>query len=109
MSVKLDRKTKRLLAEPLGVLGLSVRTTNGLENAGLLTVEDLLNSCPHRPGFCNESRAKNRGVCPCRQVFAAGDAQRRTFEPTCYLLGVANLGEKTLQEVRDRLSERGLV
>jgi DNA-directed RNA polymerase alpha subunit len=107
MSTLLDKRQRRLLPEPLGVLGLSVRTTNGLENAGLQTIEDLLQACPHRQETCEAARDKAGGLCQCRASFAKNDPQRKEFEPTCYLLDVPNMGEKTLNEVLGRLADRG--
>jgi DNA-directed RNA polymerase alpha subunit len=108
MGTVLDKRQKRLLPEPLGVLGMSVRTTNGLENVGLATVEDLLLACPHRRETCEAARNMKGGVCPCRRIFPLGSADRAEFEPTCYLLDVPNMGEKTLNEIRGCLADRGL-
>ena len=65
----------RLMAERLEMstaeIGLSVRTTNCLEERGIFTVRDLLNSTPDQ------------------------------------LLGIANFGEKTLEEVYKALESIG--
>lgn len=94
------RKLAKLLEEPIGQLGLSVRICNALEEAGVLTVRDLLYSCRHRPEDCAER-------CQCRLVFPEQDPRRKDYQPHCYLLSIANFGEKTLREVFDKLAEHG--
>lgn len=84
-----------LLDEPIGCLNLSVRTANSLDKAGVLTVSQLLHSCPRRAVDCYEN-------CRC-----APPGQTR--QPTCYLLDIPNFGEKTLQEVMAALAAAGFV
>ena len=60
-----------LLEMSTAEIGLSVRTTNCLEECGIFTVRDLLNSSPAK------------------------------------LLGIANFGEKTLEEVYKSLEKFG--
>ena len=65
------RLTQERLELPTAEIGLSVRTTNCLEEKGIFTVRDLLNSTPGQ------------------------------------LLGIANFGEKTLDEVYKALEKFG--
>lgn len=100
-AIRMTREVTRLLNEPLGVLGLSVRTVNALEEAGLMLVEDLLNVCPGSSAGCVKYG------CPCRRKLGRGAAWR----PSLYLFDVPNLGSKTYAEiqlvVRKSLSEAG--
>ena len=70
-----EDENARLMKERLEMstaeMGLSVRTTNCLEERGIFTVRDLLNSTPD------------------------------------HLLGIANFGEKTLEEVYKALEKIG--
>jgi DNA-directed RNA polymerase subunit alpha len=66
-----SRLMKERLEMSTAEIGLSVRTTNCLEEEGIFTVRDLLNSSPDR------------------------------------LLGIANFGEKTLEEVYKSLEKFG--
>lgn len=65
------RQMKERLEMSTAEIGLSVRTTNCLEERGIFTVRDLLNSTPAQ------------------------------------LLGIANFGEKTLDEVYKSLEKFG--
>ncbi len=66
-----QRELQAKLEMSTAEIGLSVRTTNCLEERGILTVRDLLNSRPET------------------------------------LLGIANFGEKTLEEVYKALEAHG--
>jgi len=83
---------KNQLDEPIGSLELSVRTANALDGAGVLTIRQLLHSCP-------TTLAKHQqGGCHCG---------RTGFEPFCHLLDIPNFGEKTLTEVYAALARIG--
>lgn len=54
----LTEEQSRLLDESVARLDLGLRTTNCLEDAGILTVRDLLNSTPRRLLSINNFGAK---------------------------------------------------
>lgn len=82
---------KALLAEPICVLELSVRTANVLDKMGVNSVEDLL-SCCGKKLLCTECEFLP-GECGC----------------TIRLLDIPNFGGKTLEEVYQCLERVGLV
>lgn len=84
-----------MLKEPIGVIGLSVRTANALDAVGIYTVEDLLNCCGKREADCNQH-------CSCRESY-----DQNWPGPKRYLLDIANFGDKTLAECRACLAEHG--
>jgi len=85
----MSRKMQRLLTEPIGQLNLSVRTANTLDEAGVLTINDLLHCCPRHKEECDK-----------RQV----DCKAQV-----HLMDITNFGEKTLQEVFLALEEVGFI
>lgn len=74
--------TPELLAQPIAVLQLREQSVNALVERGVTTIGELLQWCPYDP--C---------VCAC-------DAK--------HLLMIANFGEKSLQEVFDKLCVFGI-
>lgn len=86
---------EELLDETIGLLGLSVRTANALEGAGVLTIRQLLNSCP---------RTSEQHEMGC-----SGACSRPGFKPFRHLLDIPNFGEKTLTEVFAALEQLGFV
>jgi DNA-directed RNA polymerase alpha subunit len=84
---------ERLLNEPITILGLSIRTVNSLEGAGVLTIRQLLNCCP-------KTEAQHLAGCGC-------SLGRPGFKPKCHLLDIPNFGAKTLAEVLEALAKVG--
>lgn len=97
---QLTRLTKtRLgkLAEPLSELGLEVRNCNAMEERGLFTVEDALNSCPRHERECQQHclcRANTPGLAP-------------DWQPKCYLLDIPNFGRVATTELFAKLAAIG--
>lgn len=91
MKVKMVPEVQELLTEPLTALGLGVRTTNALEEHGIMKVEQLFDCCPGTHAACSKrcSCIKDKGM-------------PKGFHPFCYLLDIDNFGIKTLTEVMSK-------
>lgn len=72
-----------------------MRTTNTLEEAGILLVRDLLACCPKKQAQCERQ-------CDCRAVMGA-----EWPGPRRYLLDIENFGRKTRKEVLECLADLG--
>lgn len=99
----------RKLADPIAILGMSVRTANTLDGQGVFTVEDLLLCCPRRKVDCNLIYEDQR----VKFVDSSWTNERMGRPVPCratvHLLDVSNFGEKTLDEVYGCLSAHGFV
>ena len=80
MIVQMTRSLRELLDQPIGVLGLSVRTANALDGAMIYTVKDLLQCCGTTSAVCE--KCPRHGKCS-------------HFR----LMDIPNFGNKTLDEV----------
>lgn len=78
-------------------LGLGVRNLNTLEEGGVLSVLDALESCPYTQKQCAER-------CRCRARLPDLPAH---WQPRCHLADLSNFGEKALAELRGKLAEIG--
>ena len=94
---QLTQKQLPLLEEPLSELGLGVRNLNTLEEGGVLSVLDALESCPSSQKQCAER-------CRCRARLPGLPAR---WEPRCPLADLPNFGEKALAELREKLAAIG--
>ncbi len=78
-------------------LGIEVRNLNALEEKGVLTVADALNSCRFRAEDC-------RDHCVCRELTPGLPPE---WQPVCYLGNVPNFGRIALRELESKLAAAG--